>query len=139
MKQQKIAFLIKSYDVVSQVVKMYLLHPMETGLRQEKSGAFIPANYISKLSISLDGERLIDYDLSKNVSKNPFFSFGLNQDVVSGQKIKLAWIDNHNVEKDMEIVAAFNDENVFLFRNYELKSQKRKPTPNKVPALIRRE
>lgn len=138
MKQYKIKFRIKPYED-SQVMQMIITYPMETGWRREKSGAVVPAYYISQLHISLDEVKLIEYDMSNNVSKYSFFSFVLNQEVVDGQKVKIEWRDNHNIEKNIEVVSKFDDKNKFLFSNYEQKSRKRKRTPNKVPALIKSE
>lgn len=94
----------------SQKFDMIIFHPMETGYRKDrKTGRNIPANYITKLYISVDGEKIISYALSENLSKNPYFSFILTSPVVTGQKIQLHWLDNNKNETNIVKVAKFDE------------------------------
>lgn len=75
-------------------VKILMSHPMETGMRKDKSGKVIPADYIKSLQFEAGGKQLMDAGFNPTVSKNPYFAFnfkGSNK----GDEIKLTWTDNH--------------------------------------------
>ncbi len=73
-------------------VKALVKHPMETGLRKKK-GKLVPANYITNLTVSRNGTKIVDADIGSAVSKDPYFKFQAPGE--KGDKIELAYRDNN--------------------------------------------
>ncbi|WP_198244976.1 thiosulfate oxidation carrier complex protein SoxZ [methane-oxidizing endosymbiont of Gigantopelta aegis] len=83
-------------------IRILIAHPMENGRnRDPETGQFIPAHFIQELDISLNGERVIQADLSGSISKDPYFSFVLNH-VKSGDLIRVNWVDNLGIHDSRE-------------------------------------
>ncbi len=69
-------------------------HPMETGLRKDKvTLQVIPAHFIQKMNVDLNGKSAAEADLSVAISKNPIMGFGL-KNAKNGDKVKVSWSDN---------------------------------------------
>jgi len=76
------------------IVKALLYHPMETGLRKDKStGKAIPAHFITEVNVEHNGNRVLTCLWGTAVSKNPFLSFDIS-DTQAGDKVKISWVDN---------------------------------------------
>ncbi len=76
-------------------VKAIVFHPMETGLRKDKtSGKLIPGNYITEVICKHNGNQLLTCFWGPGVSKNPFLSFSFNG-AKSGDILSITWEDNH--------------------------------------------
>lgn len=74
-------------------VKALIRHPMESGLREDKStGKKIPANYIQKLLVSVNGEQVMDGNLSEAVSKNPYINIKVPGK--KGDEVTISWKSN---------------------------------------------
>jgi len=75
-------------------VKVLMFHPMETGLRKNKStGEVIPAHFIKEVYVEHNGTRVLTALMGIAVSKNPFMSFKvLNAN--SGDTLAISWVDN---------------------------------------------
>jgi sulfur-oxidizing protein SoxZ len=78
-------------DIVD--VKILIGHEMETGLRQDASGALIPAHYISKVTASYRGKAVLVGEWGPAVSKNPFLAFRFKGGD-RGEKVTITWVDN---------------------------------------------
>ena len=75
-------------------VKAILFHPMETGLRKDKStGKVIPAHYITEVTCEHKGKNVLTCLWGPGVSKNPFLSFRF-KGAVKGDSLKISWVDN---------------------------------------------
>jgi len=75
-------------------VKAILFHPMETGLRKDKStGKAIPAHYITEVKCEHKGKNVLTCLWGPTVSKNPFLSFRF-KGAMKGDSLKISWIDN---------------------------------------------
>ena len=74
-------------------VKAIVFHPMETGLRKDKSGKVIEAHYITELVCEHNGKHLLTCLWGPGVSKNPFLAFNF-KNAKAGDKLKLSWVDN---------------------------------------------
>jgi sulfur-oxidizing protein SoxZ len=74
-------------------VKCLISHPMETGLRKDKSGKLIPAHFIQEVVCEHDGKTVMNAQWSGTISKNPFLSFEFT-DAKVGDTIKVSWVDN---------------------------------------------
>jgi len=74
-------------------VKCLMNHPMETGLRKDKSGQVIPAHYITQVSATLNGVTVMDGQMGSGISRNPYLVFWV-QDAKPGDKLQVGWVDN---------------------------------------------
>ena len=75
-------------------VKAILFHPMETGLRKDKTtGKKIPGHYITEVNCEHNGKNILTCLWGPGVSKNPFVSFNF-AGAKKGENVKISWIDN---------------------------------------------
>lgn len=75
-------------------VKAILFHPMETGLRKDKStGKVIPAHYITEVKCVHNGKNVLTCLWGPSVSKNPFLSFRF-KGAKKGDTLNISWVDN---------------------------------------------
>ncbi len=75
-------------------VKAIIFHPMETGLRKDKStGKKIPAKYITEVKCEHNGKEVLTCLWGPGVSKNPFISFRF-KGAKKGDTLKISWVDN---------------------------------------------
>ena len=75
-------------------VKVLMNHPMETGLRKDsKTGKLIPAHYITDVTASVNGTKVLDAGLSGGISKNPYLGFKI-KGPKAGDKVVVTWADN---------------------------------------------
>ena len=69
-------------------------HPMETGLRVDaKTKEKIPAHWIQKLTVELNGKTVADIDMGVGVSKDPLLAVAVKA-AKAGDKVKVSWSDN---------------------------------------------
>ncbi len=73
------------------VIKALIKHPMESGLRKKK-GKLVPANHIVNMTLSHNGNKVVDADTSGAVSKDPYFKF--NVPGAKGDTIEIKYKDN---------------------------------------------
>ena len=75
-------------------VKVLMNHPMETGLRKDsKTGKLIPAHYITDVTATVNGAKVLDADLGGGISKNPYLGFKV-KGPKAGDKVVVTWADN---------------------------------------------
>lgn len=74
-------------------VKMMAKHEMETGLRKDKEGNLIPAQYIQEVSVSHGGKVVFESNLGPAVSKNPYMAFTFAGGA-KGEELEIAWKEN---------------------------------------------
>lgn len=85
-------------------IQSLMKHPMETGLRKDaKTGETIPAHFISDVTISLNGEKVMTAYLGPAVSKNPYVSTSI-KGAKKGDTITLSWVDNMGENASAEAV-----------------------------------
>lgn len=76
------------------LIRLLIEHPMETGRRQdEATGNLVPAHFITELRIELNGQPVVQGLLSTAMSRNPYFSFRLNN-AKPGDRLRVIWVDN---------------------------------------------
>jgi sulfur-oxidizing protein SoxZ len=69
-------------------------HPMETGMRVDaKTKEKIPAHWVQKLIIELNGKTVADVDMGVAISKDPLLAVAV-KGAKSGDKVKVSWTDN---------------------------------------------
>ena len=75
-------------------IRVLISHPMETGLRKDpKTGKNVPAHYIKKLSVTVNGKTVVDGETGTSISRNPVFGFKV-KGAKAGDKITISWEDN---------------------------------------------
>jgi sulfur-oxidizing protein SoxZ len=83
-------------------VKVLMNHPMETGLRKDsKTGQLIPAHYITDVTASVNGIKVLTGGLSGGVSKNPYLGFKV-KGATAGEKVVVTWADNKGEKNSAE-------------------------------------
>ena len=77
---------------VGEVVEIRTLmeHPMETGLRQE-AGRAIPRDMLTRMTIRLNGEALLEAEFRNGTAANPFHVFFLRLERAS--ELEFTWTD----------------------------------------------
>jgi sulfur-oxidizing protein SoxZ len=69
-------------------------HPMETGQRVDaKTKEKIPAHWIQKLTIELNGKTVADIDMGVAISKDPLLAIAVKS-AKNGDKVNVSWSDN---------------------------------------------
>lgn len=83
-------------------IKVIANHPMETGQRVDpKTKEKIPAHFIQKLAIELNGKVVADIDMGVAISKDPFVGVRV-KGAKAGDKVKVTWSDNKGEKGDAE-------------------------------------
>ena len=86
------------------LIRLLIEHPMETGRRRdETTGKLVPEHFITELRVELNGQHMITGLLSTAVSKDPYFSFRLNQ-AKPGDRLRVSWLDNLGQKDSAEVV-----------------------------------
>lgn len=87
-------------------IKVIANHPMETGQRVDpKTKEKIPAHFIQKLAIELNGKVVADMDMGVAISKDPFVGVRV-KGAKAGDKVKVTWSDNKGEKGDAEAVVS---------------------------------
>jgi sulfur-oxidizing protein SoxZ len=86
-------------------IRVLMVHPMETGLRKDTSGAVVPAHFIQEMTVRINGKVMIEGQISQAVSRNPVFSFRL-KGVKAGDKLEIAWLDTKGERNQTETAIA---------------------------------
>lgn len=89
----------------SATVRSLMKHEMESGQRKDGSGRTIPAWHIQEVVARVNGQPVLSAQWGTAVSKNPFLQFGV-RGVKSGDKVALAWADNHGLRRSDEVTVA---------------------------------
>lgn len=74
-------------------VKLMIKHIMETGLRKDESGNYIPAHYIETLVAKCNDKVVLDAQLGMAVSQNPYIAFNF-RGAAKGDRMEVSWRDN---------------------------------------------
>ncbi len=83
-------------------VKVLMNHPMETGLRKDsKTGQLIPAHYITDVTATVNGTKVLDAGFSGGISKNPYLGFKV-KGPKAGDKVVVTWADNKGDKNSAE-------------------------------------
>ena len=79
-------------------------HPMETGFRANpKTKETIPAHWIQKMTVELNGKLAADIDMGVAVSADPLIGVSV-KGTKAGDKVKASWRDNKGVTGFAEAV-----------------------------------
>ncbi len=87
------------------VVRVLMMHEMETGQRKDAAGKTIPAWHISVVTASLNGKQVLSAEWGPAVAKNPFMQFTI-KGAKAGDKIAVTWKDNKGDTRTDEAVVS---------------------------------
>lgn len=73
-------------------IKTLIMHPMETGRRQDSMGNRIPRHIVHRFECQLDGEEVIAIDLEPGVAANPLITFFMT--ATTGGELTFRWHDD---------------------------------------------
>ena len=74
-------------------VKALMRHPMETGQRKDQAGDPIPAHFIEEVSVTHNGNVVMQAYWGAAVSANPFLGMQFAGGA-AGDEVVVAWKDN---------------------------------------------
>ena len=83
------------------IVRMLMVHDMETGQRKEPSGKLVPAWFIQEVVVSHNGKPVLTAQWGTGISKNPFLQVTL-RGAKAGDKVSEAWVDNRGAKRSDE-------------------------------------
>jgi sulfur-oxidizing protein SoxZ len=86
-------------------VKVLMPHPMETGMRQDPSGALVPAHFITDVDIRVGARQVFAARMSFAVSRDPLLTFRFSG-ASPGQRLRVAWTDSRGDTRVDEAVIA---------------------------------
>ena len=86
-------------------VKVLMNHEMETGQRKDAQGKVIPAWFIQSVTATWNGKTVLDAQWGPAVAKNPFLAFKFKGGA-KGEKVQIAWVDNHGDKRTDEATIA---------------------------------
>ena len=74
-------------------VHVLMMHPMETGLRKDESGNYVPAHYIADVQITVAGRLVLAATLGRGVSQDPLLHFRFRGGTL-GERVVVQWTDS---------------------------------------------
>jgi sulfur-oxidizing protein SoxZ len=89
-------------DGVTDVVVL-MPHPMETGLRKNDSGSYVPAHYITDVVVSLGTRVVLSAKMSIAVSTDPLLKFRFRGGR-PGDRLTVSWTDNRGDRRIDEVM-----------------------------------
>lgn len=86
-------------------LRVRMLHVMETGLREDPSGARVPAHYITEVTARHKERVVLSAQFGSSVSTNPYIAIRF-QGGVKGDKVSVSWLDNKGETRTDEVEIA---------------------------------
>jgi sulfur-oxidizing protein SoxZ len=77
----------------SALVRVLMLHEMESGLRKDANGKTVAAWHIQTVQIRHQDKLVLTMHCGPAVAKNPYLQFSL-RDAKTGDRVSVSWIDN---------------------------------------------
>jgi sulfur-oxidizing protein SoxZ len=81
-------------------VKSLMKHPMETGLRKDKSGKKIPEHWIQDVTAEANGKVVFAAAFNTSISKDPYLAFAYAG--AKGDTLKISWKDSNGATDSAE-------------------------------------
>lgn len=73
-------------------IKTLIMHPMETGFRQDSMGKHIPRRILHRFECLFEDESVVDFQLQPGIAANPLITFSMTA-TESGQ-LTFRWHDD---------------------------------------------
>jgi len=77
-------------------IRALMSHPMETGLRKNKTGGTYPEHFIKNMLVKVNGNVVIDGDINATMSKDPYLR--VQAEGKKGDLVEISWVDNKGAE-----------------------------------------
>ncbi len=90
-------------DVRVQIVAQ---HPMEPGTRRDASGKVLPADHISELSVTMDGQLIAQVKPGPGTSANPLFAFKMKASKAGRVKVTCKDLNGQTGERTADLTLA---------------------------------
>lgn len=90
-------------DVRVQIVAQ---HPMEPGTRRDASGKVLPADHISELSVTMDGQLIAQVKPGPGTSANPLFAFKMKASKAGQVKVTCKDLNGQTGERTADLTLA---------------------------------
>lgn len=74
-------------------LKVFMSHPMETGMHKDALGGTAAAHYITEISATCAGNVVLQCRFSQFVAKNPYLAFKFKGGAI-GDQLQVRWLDN---------------------------------------------
>lgn len=87
------------------LVRVLMLHEMESGVRRDTAGKLIPAWHIQEVVATLNGKTVLSAQFGAAVSKDPFLQFSFKGGK-PGDKLAVRWKDNRGTSRSDETTVA---------------------------------
>lgn len=84
-------------------LRALLAHPMENGLRKDRTGKAIPEHFIKELDVQLNGKTVIAAHLGRSVSANSLFAFRI-RGAGANDRVTISWRDSRGLKRTDEAV-----------------------------------
>jgi len=78
---------------------------METGMRKDDGGQFVPAHFITDLQVTAAGRVVLQARLSQAVSRDPLLSFRYRGGQ-AGDRLQVRWTDSRGDQRSDEVIVA---------------------------------
>jgi sulfur-oxidizing protein SoxY len=86
-------------------LKIIIVHPMRTGRSKNDDGQLMPAHFMQLMQVVLNGKVVVDAQTGTGISRNPYFTFYL-QDAKVGDVIAVNWQDNNGLSGHGEVTVS---------------------------------
>lgn len=87
-------------------VLLLIPHPMETGMRKDDSGAFVPSRYITEVKVTVAGRTVLEARMSQAVSHDPLLTFRFRGGA-AGDRVEVTWTDSQGDRRSDQLRLAF--------------------------------
>ena len=89
----------------SAIVRILMMHEMESGQRKDTAGKTIPAWHITDVTAQHNDKTVLTGYWGPAVAKNPFLQFTI-KGAKTGDKIVITWKDNRGENRTDEAIVA---------------------------------
>jgi sulfur-oxidizing protein SoxZ len=86
-------------------VTLLMPHPMETGMRKDDSGSFVPAHFITDVEVVAEGRVVLQARLSQAVSQDPLLSFRYRGGA-AGDALQVRWTDSRGAQRSDSVLVS---------------------------------
>lgn len=87
-------------------VQIVAQHPMEPGTRRDASGKLIPADHITEVNVTMDGQLIAQVKPGPGTSANPLFAFKMKASKAGQLKVTCKDLNGQTGEKTAELTLA---------------------------------
>lgn len=94
----------RAKDGVTDVLVL-MPHPMETGLRKDESGRFVPAHFITDVRVQVAGRPVLEARMSIAVAADPLLNFRV-RGARPGDKVEVHWTDSRGQHRHGEALVS---------------------------------